>query len=386
MTPTPPRLTVTLDAGPSVHQHAGLSRYTERLATHLLTDHAHEISLRLFYNAHSGHRLPPGLVRAPARTLRLGQYGWRLSVLASQLARIPYAPLLSTHQDAPSAVYHATEHLLPRLPGRTVLTVHDLIFERYPEHHTRANRLFLRMAMPLFVRAARHIIAVSRQTAADLVELYHTDPTKITVVYNGVDPEFCLTDQAERSALRSRYSPDRPYLLMVGTLEPRKNYGLALQALARLKGMGHPHRLVLAGGKGWLFDPVAQQIEQLGLDNDVSFPGYIPDRDLPALYGAAGCLWMPSLYEGFGLPMLEAMACGTPVVSSTAGSLPEIGGDAALYSSPHDADAFAAATHLALTQPALVAELRARGLQRARQFTWSRCAQQTVDVYRSLWQ
>jgi glycosyltransferase involved in cell wall biosynthesis len=376
----PPRLPVVLDAGPAVHQRAGLSRYTERLAAELLAHHRARVDLRLFYNAHSGHTLPPALSHAPTRTLPLGQYAWRLSVLASQLARIPYAPLLGPGCVHGGAVYHASEHLLPNLPGPAVLTVHDLIFERYPAHHTRANRLFLRVGMPLFVRAAQQIIAVSRQTQRDLVEIYRADPAKITVIYNGVDPAFQPAGDGAQDTVRARYSPDRPYLLMVGTLEPRKNHLLALRALARLKAAGHPHRLLIAGGRGWLFDPLPQ-IAALGLANDVLFTGYVDDADLPALYSAAACVLMPSLYEGFGLPMLEAMACAAPVISSTASSLPEIGGDAALYTSPHDDEAFAAAIHLVLTQPALADALRARGLARAQEFTWARCAQQTVEVY-----
>lgn len=382
MSKPPPRLSVTLDIGPAVHQGAGLSRYAEQLAAHLRAHHAAEIDLRLFYNAHSGHGLPEPLARAPVQTLPLGQYAWRLSVLASQLARLPYAPLLPRRDTGPT-IYHATEHLLPCLPQVTVLTVHDLIFERYPQHHTRANRLFLRLAMPRFVAAARHIIAVSRQTQRDLVELYRADPSKITVVYNGVEGKFQPAGDAALHAVRSRYSPDRPYLLMLGTLEPRKNHRLALLALARLKAAGHPHRLVLAGGRGWLFEPVQQEIARLGLQADVTFPGYIPDTEIAALYSAADCVLMPSLYEGFGLPLLEAMACGAPVVASNASSLPEVGGDAALYTTPHDDEAFAAAVHLVLSQPALAAALRARSLARAQEFTWTRCAQQTVAVYRA---
>lgn len=378
------RLRVTLDAGPAVHQRAGLSRYAEQLAAHLLANHRADLDLRLVYNAHSGHTLPARLRHAPYQTLPLGQYAWRLSVLASQLARIPYAPLLGPGRHTPGMVYHATEHLLPALPGPTVLTVHDLIFERYPEHHTRANRLFLRLAMPLFVRTACQIIAVSRQTARDLADLYRADPAKITVVYNGVDPAFRPAGEAAQRAIRAAYSPDRPYLLMLGTLEPRKNHLLALRALARLKAAGHPHRLLLVGGRGWLFEPVQQQIAALGLGDDVLLLGYVADADLPALYSAAACVLMPSLYEGFGLPMLEAMACAAPVVSSNASSLPEIGGDAALYASPHDDEGFAAAIHLVLTQPALAGALRARGLARAVSFTWARCAEQTVAVYRAI--
>jgi glycosyltransferase involved in cell wall biosynthesis len=378
-------LAVTLDVGPAVHQRAGLSRYTERLAATLLAWRRDEIDLCFFYNAHSGHALPPSLAAGYVQTLRLGQYAWRLSVLAGQIARAPYLPLLAGGCD-PSRLYHATEHLLPRLPGPTVLTVHDLIFERYPEHHTWTNRLFLRVGMPLFVRAAHQIIAVSRQTARDLAALYQVDPHRIHVVYNGVDATYRPPTGQEQQAIRARYSPERPYLLMVGTLEPRKNHALALAALARLKAAGHPHRLIIAGGQGWLFAPIQRLVEELGLAEDVSFSGYVPETDLPALLGAADCVLVPSLYEGFGLPVIEAMACGAPVVCANASSLPEVADDAALLIPVHDADALAAAIHLVLTQPALAAELRQRGLRRANHFTWEKCARQTVEVYRAAYE
>ena len=154
------KLTVLYDISPAVHQGAGLARYAERLAAHLLAAQSERVDLRLFYNAHSGHLPPPSLRGVQSRTLALGQLAWRLSVLASQISRTPYLPIERAMREEGAALYHATEHLLPRLSAPTVLTVHDLIFERYPQHHTRRNRLFLRAAMPLFVRAATAVIAV----------------------------------------------------------------------------------------------------------------------------------------------------------------------------------------------------------------------------------
>ncbi len=184
-------LQVTLDVGAAVHQNAGLSRYTERLAAHLLANHADQIDLTLFYNAHSGRQLPASLRNAKVRAIHQGQLTWRLSVLATQILRLPlYERALASRLAVPAPLYHAAEHLLPYLHRPTVLTVHDLIFERYPEHHTLRNRLFLKVAMPLFVKAASAIIAVSQHTKRDLVELYGAAAAKIHVVYEGIDPEF----------------------------------------------------------------------------------------------------------------------------------------------------------------------------------------------------
>jgi glycosyltransferase involved in cell wall biosynthesis len=375
--PTP--VTVTLDAGAAVHQRAGLSRYTERLIVALHQHCSDSVALRLFYNRHSGHELPPSLRTVPSQTLPLGQYAWRLSILASQVARTTYFPL--QRQLADTSLYHATEHLLPRLTLPTVMTVHDLIFERYPQHHKLTNRAFLRVGMPLFVRSATRIIAVSHHTAHDLSTLYNVPTTKMEIIHEGVDAEFQPATPAEVAAIRARYSPDRPYLLMVGTLEPRKNHRLALTSLAQLKAQGYPHRLLIAGGKGWLFGPITDAVSAMGLTDDVTFTGYVPGEDLPALYSGADCVLLPSHYEGFGLPLIEAMACGAPVVSSNASSLPELAGDAALFINPDDAEALTAAIRQILDQPEFAATLRTRGLAQARRFTWEATARQTAQLY-----
>ncbi len=380
------RPAVTLDVGPAVHQRAGLSRYAQQLAAHLRTNHADEVDLTLFYNAHSGHTLPAALQHSPVQTLALGQYQWRLSVLASQLARFPgYERRLPAGD-----LYHATEHLLPYLHRPTVLTVHDLIFERYPQHHKLTNRLFLAVGMRLFVRRSTAIIAVSKQTKADLIELYRTPAEKIHVIYQGIDPSFTPAAVGEIARMREHYAPrgsdgkPRPYLLMLGTLEPRKNHLTAMKALARLKAAGQPHALLIAGGEGWLFAPIRQQVEALGLQNDVYFPGYIPAVDLAALYGGATCVLQPSLYEGFGFPVLEAMACGVPVVCSNVSSLPEAAGDAALLVNPLDDEALAAAVQRLIRENDLAPAMQAKGLIHAAQFRWERCAAETVGIYRQV--
>ncbi len=394
---------VLYDIGPAVHQSAGLAKYAERLAAHLLAGQHAAVDLTLFYNAHSGHRPPATLAAAPTRTLPLNQLAWRLSVLASHLTRRPY-PLPSggisqtsrvSHSQfaihnsqftIDNSLYHATEHLLPYLPAApTVLTVHDLIFERYPQHHTWRNMLYLRAAMPRYVHAATAIIAVSQQTKADLVELYGAPAEKIHVVYEGIDAEFAPAAAAEMVRVRTRYSPDRPYLLMVGTLEPRKNHAAALRALARLKAHGFPHRLLVVGGQGWRFAPIQRLVADLGLTGDVTFTGYVPPADLPPLYTGADCVLLPSLYEGFGFPVLEAMACAAPVVCSNVSSLPEVAGGAALLVPPDDDQALADAVALILSQPALAAALRRRGLQQAAGYRWETCAAETVAVYQWAW-
>lgn len=375
------QLAVTMDVGPAVHQRAGLSRYTERLAAHLLAEQGDRVALNLFYNAHSGHELPVALRTTTARTVEQGQLGWRMSVLLSQVVQ----DRRLEHRLPPGDLYHAPEHLLPYMRRATVLTVHDLIFLRYPQHHTWRNRLFLRLAMPRFVRAADAIIAVSRQTQRDLLDCYGASPAKIHVVYQGIDPAFTPAPPAEVARIRQQYNAGgaavRPYLLMVGTLEPRKNHAAALRLLARLRALGYPHRLLIVGGEGWLFEPVRKMVQRLGLAADVAFAGFVPLVDLVALYSGAAVVLMPSLYEGFGFPVLEAMACGAPVVCSNVSSLPEVAGDAALLAEPNDDDALVAAVSRILTEPGLRLALVERGLRQAARFQWSYCAAQTAELY-----
>ena len=379
------RLPVTIDIGPAVHQGAGLARYAERLSTYLLCEQSHQLDLTFFYNTHSDSARPPGgLQGAKQQSVAQGQLSWRLGALFSQLLKLQkYERLIrggvANRTNLP--LYHATEHLLPRLRLPTVLTVHDLIFERFPQHHTLRNRLFLRTAMPIFVRNANHIIAVSEHTRQDLLELYGAPAEKIRVIAEGIDPEFAPAAAASVAKVREQYSPQRPYLLMVGTLDPRKNHLAAMKALARLKAHGFPHKLVVAGGKGWLFEPIQEQVSALGLTDDVTFAGYVPGEELPALYSGADCVLNPSVYEGFGFSVLEAMACGVPVVSSNASSLPEVAGDAALLVDPHDVDGLAAAIENIVASEALSVSLRSAGLARAAQFSWSKCAAETAELY-----
>ena len=198
------------DIGPAVHQGAGLARYAERLAVQLQVDHRDVVQLSLLYNAHSGHALPVSLQDVPAHKIQQNQIAWRLSVLASQIARLNYRPIerIASQIDSNAPMlYHATEHLLPHLSIPTVLTVHDLIFERYPAHHTRRNMLFLRVAMPCFIHAATTIIAVSQHTKRDLIDLYAVPETKIQVVYEGIDPSFVPATTAEITRVTHALQP-----------------------------------------------------------------------------------------------------------------------------------------------------------------------------------
>ncbi len=286
-------------------------------------------------------------------------------------------------------LFHEPDFVLPpTLPGTpTVLTVHDLTFIRDPESAFPRLRRYLNRVVPHSVARATHILADSAATRNDLIELFHTSPDKITVLYGGVDARFAPMRDPERlAAVRAKYNigPD-PFILGIGTIQPRKNFRRLVQAFSDLRppAFASDLKLVIAGGKGWLYDDIFDEVKHLGLEGCVLFPGFVDDDDLPALYSAADALAFPSIYEGFGLPILEAMACGTPVVTSVTSSLPELAGDAALLVEPTDVDAIAAALRRLLQEADLRRKLVAAGFDQARKFTWEKAAAQLLDIYNS---
>ncbi len=398
-------MTIYFDISAAVHRRAGLGRYAESLARALLAQLTRlpvyqPANLAFFYNREHGIEPLAGLEHVPAATVNLGYKPWRMLVWLGQLGRVGFDRLLPG-----ATLFHATEHLL--LPLRrvpTVLTVHDLIFRRYPQHHKPLNRWYLNATMPLFCRRADHIIAVSEQTKRDVMAAYGIPADKITVIYEAADPRFRTQPAARVAEVRRRYGlPDR-YLLFVGTIEPRKNLGRLLAAFERLHAAGLTDALVIVGKRGWLYDDFFARLEGSPAKQAVLFPGFVPDADLPAVYAGAQALAFPSEFEGFGLPVLEAMACGTPVVCSNTSSLPELTcvpgptsppgplsheergseASAALLIDPLDVDALTDALRCVLADPDLAAGLRARGLAQAARFSWERAAQETLAVYRQV--
>jgi glycosyltransferase involved in cell wall biosynthesis len=268
---------------------------------------------------------------------------------------------------------------------RRVITVHDLAFLRYPHFLTKdAARYYGQIDQA--VKRADHIIAVSESTKRDTMRLLGVPDRKITVIYEAANPVFRRLDRAEaRQKLAGSYALPERFVLFVSTIEPRKNITALLQALRKLKDdYRMPHKLVLAGRKGWLFDDVFTTIAQLKLEQDCVFLGRVSAENLLNLYNAADLLVHPAFYEGFGLPPLEAMACGTPVVTSNVSALPEVVGDAGALIDPNDIDGLTVAIWRALTDEKMRATMIERGLARASQFSWQRAARETLQVYHQL--
>jgi glycosyltransferase involved in cell wall biosynthesis len=375
-----PALSIGIDYTPAYEQGGGIGRYVRELIA-ALAALDHETDYRLFVAGAPRNRLPP----LPGANFR-----WAASRLSPLwFARLWQRANLPFHVErwvGPVMLYHATDFVLPptRLETRTLLTVHDLSFVRSPETASPALKRYLDRVVPRSVHRADHVLADSQATKEDLIALYGVDANKVSVLLSGVHERFCpVRDPAALAAVRQRYGiGDGPFVLSVGTVQPRKNYERLIRALAHL-----PDRnvhLVIAGGRGWLEGSIYSVVDSLKLRDRVHFVGFAEDADLPALYSAARCFAFPSLHEGFGLPVLEAMACGTPVVTSNVSSLVEVAGDATLLVDPLSVEQIAASLSSLLSDEDLRARLIERGLRQAAQFTWASAARELLEVYRSL--
>jgi glycosyltransferase involved in cell wall biosynthesis len=286
----------------------------------------------------------------------------------------------------PPDVLFIPAHVMPLVcPLPAAVTVHDLGYLHYPEAHRPLDRWYLDWTTRRHARLAARVIADSQATRADLIRYYGADPGRIAVVYPGRDEALGrVNDPAAIAAVKARYGVSGAYLLYLGTLQPRKNLVRLVEAFARLPSPASGYQLVLAGKRGWLYDDLFARVGSLGLSDRVLFPGYVADEDKAALISGATALVYPSLYEGFGLPVLEAMACGTPVLTSNVSSLPEVAGDAALLIDPLEVDAIAAGMAHLTADADLRRSLVAKGYAQVRKFSWATAARQVLQVLESL--
>ena len=371
-------MTIYIDVSAAVHSKAGLGRYSEKLATALSEQQPGRIAL--FHNQGANGRLPAPLAHLPRRAVPYGYKPWRMMVLLGQMARLPFNRLVPGAE-----LFHATEHLLLPLRGiPTVLTMHDLIFKLFPEYHKKLNYWYLNAAVPLFCRRAHKIIAISEATKRDLIAHYAIPEAKIAVVYEAAADHFRPPTAEQIAAVRQKYDLPAQFLIHLSTIEPRKNLPRLVAALRQLR-QHHPQlHLILVGAKGWLYDDFFAQIAADGLQNSVRSLGWVEDGDLPAVLAAADLAVQPSLYEGFGLPVLEHMAVGQVVAASNTSSLPEVGGTAAAYFDPTSVDEITAVLHRLLTSPEERTTRRALGLARSAEFSWAKTAEATLRVYREV--
>jgi glycosyltransferase involved in cell wall biosynthesis len=284
-----------------------------------------------------------------------------------------------------ATLLHAPSYILPvRFSGPSVLTVHDTIALDFPSYCKSSNVLYFNLLLKRSIRSADRIIAVSHQVKEDILHHCAIDPGRIQVVYHGVDASFRPVTNAEHlGKIRKKYRLPERYLLFVGNIEPKKNLRRVIEALFRIRNQ-IDHKLVIAGRWGWKYRPVQEAIRKYGMQDRVVFLDYVALADLPALYSGADLFLFPSLYEGFGLPVLEAMACGTPVMTSDKGSLPEISDGHAFYTNPMCSDEMARDILSALDNHSARLTKSRAGREYAAHFTWEKTWQRTKQIYLSM--
>jgi glycosyltransferase involved in cell wall biosynthesis len=373
--------TIAIDYTPAVRQQAGIGRII-RGQIDALVRRGLDYDIRLFVNGPVDQRAR----ESAALPLHATPISERNMVRLWHRLNLPI-PRVETFTGGPLDLFHATDFVMaPNSARRKLLTVHDLAFLFYPNAAMPSLHRYLNVVVPRSIGRADHILADSRNTARDLQEQWSVPAEKITVVQGAVDHQRFVTveDAARRAQVRQRYGLGaQPFILALGTLEPRKNFEGLIRAFALARAEAPlPHRLVIGGKKGWLFDSIFATVRELALEEHVIFPGFVDDDDLPVLYSDCAFFAYPSLYEGFGLPIVEAMACGATVLTADNSCLPEAGGDAAYYVQAESVESIAAGILRLAQDDALRRELAAAGRVQAQQFTWDRSVDQLLFAYR----
>lgn len=371
---------IAVDYTPAIRQQAGIGRIIRGQVQALLARDL-PYDLRLFV---VGPVTPAERSTAPA-PLHATPISERNMVRLWHRLNFPL-PRVDWFTGGPLDLFHATDFVLaPHGAKRAALTVHDLAFHFYPDAAMPSLHHYLNVVVPRSVRRADHIIADSTHTAYDLQQVWDVPATKLTVVQGAVDHQHFrpISDPATLAAVRNRYGAgNAPYILAISRLEPRKNHVRLIEAFHHARQQADlPHRLIIGGRKGWLYDEIFAKVIELHLEDAVHFCGFVADADLPALYSGADFVAYPSLYEGFGLPIVEALACGTPVLTGDNSCLPEAAGPGAVYVNALDVDSIAEGIVRLATDSALAAQLAADGRAHAATFTWERSANQLLEAY-----
>ncbi len=362
-------------------QRSGVGQYQHQLIRHLLKIDSKNDYLLYGFNVRNRKRLEAVRFDAPNCQTRVFPIPQRLITLSWIYFRAPALDRIVKGCD----VYHVSEISMPPVrKAKRVAFVHDLTTLLFPQFHVPSN-VFVHQRRFERLDEADAILTNSETTKRDIVDRLRISAEKIHVTHLGADESFCPLEKEGIQPVLERHGIQQPYLLFVGSLEPRKNLETLILAFNRLKEKEHiPHQLVLAGQKGWLYEPIFRAIESSPYRSDIVLTDYLAEGDLPALMNGAEVFVYPSYYEGFGLPVLEALQCGTPVVTSNVSSLPEIGGEACLYADPHSSDSIGDQIRMAIQNPDLRKSLSEKGIARAKQFSWDKCAWETLAVYENL--
>lgn len=361
---------VCVDVQAAVSQRAGVGRYTKALVEHLGAA-AGEDTLNLFYFDFKGHGEP--LKTSNAQVCRTRWFPGRLAQFAWKTVSWPPFDMFA----GPADVYHFPNFIIPPLSrGRSVVTIHDASFLRFPEMAETRNLRFLQSRIRETVRRADAIITDSQFSANEIVTLLGAPPDRVHVIYPGVAQGFAPVDQASAAELLQPLDVRRPFVLTVGTIEPRKNTQFLIEVFEKMKGFDG--MLAIVGMPGWKCRPIMDRMANSSRAKDIRYLSYVSDKQLLALYARTELFMFPSIYEGFGFPPLEAMACGAPVISSAAASLPEVLGDAALIVDDFDPNRWAELATSRLGDRSMTE----KGKNHVSKYTWHKAAQDTWKIYR----
>ncbi|GHO66713.1 glycosyl transferase family 1 [Ktedonobacter sp. SOSP1-52] len=375
---------IAIDYTAAIRQGAGIGTYVRRLVDAMLDqDTTNAYTLLTSGRPTQEQPFPEGgrvrgrSVLIPDRYLNILWYRWRV-------------PLTATLFTGAADIYHGPDFVLPPLPKKTrkVVTIHDVAFLEHPEYAAPSLAAYLKKVVPEALEEADVIATVSHEVSRTLIKHFQTPREKLTVIPNGVGSYFKrVTDPVLLESTRNKFGLKAPFLLAVGTLEPRKNHLGLIKAYYQLyQQKKAPAMLAIAGGKGWLYDETRELVQQLKLEKRVRFLGRVSDLELVHLYSMAQIFAFPSFFEGFGIPPIEAMACGAPVITSNISSLPEVAGDAALLVDPHNIDELAHAIARLSGDEQLRNDLRQKGYAQAQKFTWEQSARKMLSVYQRLYE
>lgn len=379
-------MNIAIDYTPAIRQRAGIGRIVRGQIGALLA-RATEESFRLFVvglvSRADQVAAPQKLYTTPFRERNMVRLWHRLNC--------PF-PKVEWFTGGPLDLFHATDFVMaPNRARRKILTVHDLAFLFYPDAAMPSLHHYLNVVVPRSVRRADHIVADSQHTARDLHNEWGVPQESISVVQGAVDhrrfrPVDVQDDLPAQTRVRKRYHiGEQPFILALSRLEPRKNFARLIEAFDLAKKEAQlPHKLVIGGSKGWLFDEIFAKVRELNRESEVNFAGFIDDDDLPVLYRSAEFFAYPSLYEGFGLPIIESLACGTPVLTANNSCLPEAAGEGAVYVDAEDVTSMAEAIVRLAADVDLRQRLREAGLRHVVRFTWDNSAQQLLTAYKKL--